>query len=78
MNTLSTVEMLELDDVVSRALRKQPGESIADAAKRIMQAPHGDRAWRVAREVLLGRGEPWARMRRAAKIARRCGLGFAS
>lgn len=78
MSALSTAEMLALDDIVSRAVRKRPGESIADAARRIMQAPHGDRAWRVAREVLLGRGEPWPRMRRAARIARRCGLGGAT
>lgn len=78
MLTLPMDEALAIDGVVSRALGKVPGkESIEDAAKRVMAAPHGNRAWRVAREVLHGRGEPWSRLRRAAKIARRCGLGGA-
>jgi hypothetical protein len=72
---MSTDEMLYLDATVSRALgRRVPRESIFDAAERIMDAPRGNRAWRVAREIVLGRGEPWSKMRRAARIARRSGL----
>lgn len=72
---MNAEDMLAIDRIVSSALGKVPGkESIEDAAQRVMRAPHGNRAWRVAREVLLGRGEPWARLRRAAKIAVRCGL----
>ena len=64
---------LEIDTIVCRAVGKRPGESIVAACRRIMAAPKGNPAWRVAREILSGRGEPWSRMRRAAKIARRSG-----
>lgn len=63
---------LEIDDIVSRAVRKRPGESIIAACRRIMAAPHGDPAWRVASVILSGRpADPWRCMARAAKVARR-------
>lgn len=72
---MTTEEMLHLDATVSRALgRRSPAESIYDTAERIMDAPHGNPAWRVAREIVHGRGQPWSKMRRAARIARRSGL----
>lgn len=77
---ISNAERLAIDAVVCRALRKQPGESIVEAARRIMSAPRGDRAWPVAAAILSTkvpkgrRDDPWARMRKAAKIARQKGL----
>lgn len=68
-------EKLKVEADVCRALRKQPGESIVAAAKRVMQEPHGNSAWRVAREILSEKpAEAWQRMRHAAKAARRAGL----
>lgn len=64
-------EMQAIDDIVCAAVGKLPGESIESACKRIMRTPKGNRAWRVAREILVGRGDPWTKMRRAAKVARR-------
>jgi len=64
--------------LVSEREEERPGESIREASERILAAPHGDRAWRVAREIVLGRGKPWSVMARAARIARRSGLGGAS
>ena len=68
------MDSLALYERVSKALGRQPRESIENAAKRIMETPHGDRRWRVAREVLHGRGDGWAKLRRAAKVADRSGV----
>lgn len=72
---MTAAEMFEHDAIVCRAVRKQPGESIHAACLRIMRSPHGDPAWRVARIILTERPErptdPWRRMARAAKAARR-------
>lgn len=67
-----TATKLALDDTVSKAVRKRPGESIVDACRRIMHSPHGDPAWRVARIILSEKPrDPWKKMARAAKAARR-------
>jgi len=72
---MTSEEMMVLDELVSKALgRHMARESIRDAAERVMRTPKGNRAWRVAREILRGRGEPWTVMKRAAKAARRAGL----
>lgn len=70
-----TEQLLEWDRVISQALDKRPGESIVDAARRVMTSPHGHRAWRVAAVFTSprrgARFAAWAEMRTAAKIARR-------
>ena len=70
----ATEQLLEWDALISAALGKRPGESINDAALRIMAAPRGHSAWRVA-AVFTTKGrrqfDSWAQMRDAAKAARR-------
>ncbi len=67
-------DMLSIDAAVAKALRPRRGETLYDAARRVMATPHGNPAWRVAREILAQKGDPWSRMKRAAKAARRSGL----
>lgn len=65
-------ELIALDDAISRALRRVPAyESISEAAARVLASPKGDPAWRVAAAILREGSSPWARMRRAARAARR-------
>lgn len=68
-------QVLEWDALVSDALGKMRGESIVDAARRIMAAPKGHPAWRVAAIFTSKRRassfDSWAEMRDAAKVARR-------
>ena len=60
------------DALVSITLRRKAGESLIEAAERVMLAPSGDPRWRVARAILASRpADPWSRMRIAAKAARR-------
>lgn len=69
----TTMEHLAMDLRVCQALGKRPGESMLDAAERIMAAPHGNRAWRVA-VVLLGKRKTpsgWDLIEKADKVARR-------
>ncbi len=69
-----TREMLDLDDAVSAALGRQPGESLRSAAERVMRRPHGDPRWRVARAIIAADPkDPWRAMRVAAKAAKRIG-----
>mgnify|MGYP001586935070 CR=1 FL=1 len=68
---MTTDEQIQIYDTVSEALDRAKGESLLDAATRIMKAPHGDRRWRVAREVMGQDQDQWRALRRAAKSARR-------
>jgi hypothetical protein len=70
---LTAAEHLEIDAIVCAALGKLPGESVHDAAARVM-AERGA-AWKVAAVVVHAKGtdDGWAVMRRAAKVARRIG-----
>ena len=70
---MTTDEQIKVYDTVSDALGRARGESLLDAATRIMKAPRGDRRWRVAREVISKDQDPWRALRRSAKIARRLG-----
>lgn len=67
------LEMAGLYERVSRAVGRDRNESLADAAARVMAMAKGDRRWRVA-SVLLGEGDGWAKLRKAAKVADRSGL----
>ena len=77
----TTRDMLEAEADVRDALGCGFGESIAQAAARIMAAPHGDTAWRVAAAIVHGeareqrrheeRRDHWRPIMAAAKCARR-------
>lgn len=72
---MTDADLLDADDVISRALGKRPGESIVDAAQRVMRSPGGNPAWRVAAVFTSPRRrerfDAHAEMRDAARIARR-------
>jgi hypothetical protein len=73
---MNYADQISIEDAVSTAVRKRPGESIVDACKRIMGSPKGDPAWRVARIILGARpgadeAYNWRVMTRAAKAAAR-------
>lgn len=68
---MSPEEQLESYDEVAQALDKRPQESLVDAAKRVLAAKRGHKAWPVAQAILSAHGDHWERILRAAKVARR-------
>jgi hypothetical protein len=65
---VTDAERLAIDRVVCAGLRKQPGQSLAEAARYALRHCRG-RRFRAA-EALLAAGDPWDRMKRAAQILR--------
>lgn len=68
--SLTLAQKLEMDRLVSKALGKRYGESIHQAAERIMAGSRGHPAWRVA-SIILEKGDPWKILARAAKAAKK-------
>jgi hypothetical protein len=69
-------EYMKIDGVVSKALGRKPGESLNDAARRVLAAKPGTpartmNAVRVAMALINApAGDPWAAMRLAASMVR--------
>lgn len=62
-------DMMRLDRIVSDALGKRRGESIADAAMRVLrERTRFHPAHRVAASVLVNSDDVWADMKRAASL----------
>lgn len=61
-----TADLLEIDRIVCRGIGKRPGQSINERARELLKSRTGTIRQEQACRILLGAGEPWDCMRRAA------------
>jgi len=59
------------DAVVAEALGQHVRESLVGAAGRVLRDPHATAQARAVAQALMGPGDPWERLARAAGVAGR-------
>jgi hypothetical protein len=65
---MTSDEMLALDEIVCRGLRKKPGQTVEARAKELMFVAKTPELRKACRILGYGSGEPWGRMQKAADL----------